>query len=318
VLYWLCCIVGVTDNTLGVLTGYGLVMSVLTIIKGTKNKSLKIIGYVSPLLITVFAFTIIFAVYHFQEFGNLSENYYHRTNMKNVDLSCNIELTENKPSFNIYKTEHLNKDSAYKLVEQLFTNIGTTFHNVRKPELYDDSAYYYSQDSHMLIIHYDSHYYELTKHSEDEQDSTANETKIREVLANNYGIIVPENAGYINLGNGYYTFTASIGDNSRFIGVLRCSYHADGTMSKIVNSISECVLIRECEIINQKDAFDKIERGNFRYGSDIYGELRSLEIISIALDYKLDTKGFYQPVYVFESIINGLSRTNILIPALTK
>ena len=309
----------IIGNTLGTLIGYGLVMCVLTIMDKAQRKPLKIIGYVSPLLITILAFSTIFAAYHFKEFGNLFDNYYHRVNMSGVDISYTVELSEEKARFDIYKTEPFNKKSAREFAEQFFDNLGTAFDNQREPQLYDESAFYYSTDQHHLYIDYINNFYKLTDFkgfSEVEKDSTATENIIREILAVDYKIILPDNIKFINLENGDYTLISD--SNANLIGTLNCSYYADGTIKNITNTLFESVFIRECEVISQKDAFNKMERGNFQYSNNFYGELRSLEIISVVLDNKLDTKGFYQPVYIFEVIINGINTTNILIPALIK
>jgi len=40
-------------------------------------------------------------------------------------------------------------------------------------------------------------------------------------------------------------------------------------------------------------------------GWNYYEELQTIEVLSVELEYVVDTKGFYRPIYVFETLING-------------
>lgn len=47
-------------------------------------------------------------------------------------------------------------------------------------------------------------------------------------------------------------------------------------------------------IISEKEAFDRLQKGYFLS----VGE-REFEVLEVVLDYELDTKELYQPVYAF-------------------
>ena len=71
---------------------------------------------------------------------------------------------------------------------------------------------------------------------------------------------------------------------------------------------------KEFEICSEKDAFEQILVGNF-IGSVNPGD--KIEVGQVSMGYLLDTKGFYQPAYNFDVIING-EKMLIQIPAIAK
>jgi len=100
------------NNALGALIGYGAVMAVLSIIKPVKGKVLKTVGFLSPLIVTVAAFTGIFVCYSNKEFGNNSYAYNYKLDLKNTRIELNISLKDNKDLVPIYKAPTYSKDEA--------------------------------------------------------------------------------------------------------------------------------------------------------------------------------------------------------------
>ena len=66
--------------------------------------------------------------------------------------------------------------------------------------------------------------------------------------------------------------------------------------------------------ISLRDAYDMIKEGKFNYYSN---EELDVKVKNVGVDYFTDTKGYYQPVYVFNVDMNG-EETQIDIPALKK
>ena len=67
-------------------------------------------------------------------------------------------------------------------------------------------------------------------------------------------------------------------------------------------------------MISEREAYDKLLNGEFVC---YYQGEKDINVLDAELDYQLDTKGYYQPVYRFGAIING-DETEIIIPALKK
>ncbi|MCD8502893.1 MAG: VanZ family protein [Bacillaceae bacterium] len=84
------------NNTVGAIIGYGIIMGVLTLLKGQQKRLYKALGYFSPLLIVTMTFIGIFISYNLQEFGNLSITPSHRINMMNTHVTLDVELDDEK------------------------------------------------------------------------------------------------------------------------------------------------------------------------------------------------------------------------------
>jgi hypothetical protein len=83
-------------------------------------------------------------------------------------------------------------------------------------------------------------------------------------------------------------------------------------ISHLTNSIIEYEEYKSFPIISEKEAFDRLEEGYFLGVSD-----KDYEVLEVTLDYELDTKGYYQPVYVFSVLWDEIEST-INIPAIRK
>ena len=77
-------------------------------------------------------------------------------------------------------------------------------------------------------------------------------------------------------------------------------------------SIIEYEEYKSFPIISEKEAFDRLEEGYFLGVSD-----KDYEVLEVTLDYELDTKGFYQPVYAFSVLWDDIEST-INMPAIRK
>jgi len=304
----------VITNTLGALIGYGLIMAWQNIKNKTERSPLKIIGYLSPLCISVLVFISIFMVYHVQEFGNMPLNL-HRQNMSNVVVSSVIELSEGRVMATVYQVDPLNRAQARDLAEYFFEQIGTSMNPQRSPIFYPNSAFFYSKNGGVLIVNFQTRTYRYVDFSSaTEADSTLSEDKVRRLLTD-FGVDIPTNAEFINYGDGQYIFTVDdTGLGQWLTGQLRIWIRKDGTIRQIDNAMFTVFEAAEREIISETEALRRIKEGRFQFWSH-YEELHTVEVLSIALDYVFDTKGFYRPTYVFESLINDGEVVSIMIPA---
>ena len=95
-------------------------------------------------------------------------------------------------------------------------------------------------------------------------------------------------------------------------GQLTCEYYDNGKFSKIRNGIKQFEVYKEFDICSEKGAYEQILDGNFT-GRVNPGD--KIEIGQVSIGYMLDTKGFYQPVYNFDVIVDG-EKMLIQIPAI--
>lgn len=80
------------NNVLGAIIGYGVVMLIITILENKRGKFKRSVIYLTPLILVIVSTFAIVGLYHAQEFGNLSIAHNYRINMRNIDLSLNIDL----------------------------------------------------------------------------------------------------------------------------------------------------------------------------------------------------------------------------------
>ena len=143
----------------------------------------------------------------------------------------------------------------------------------------------------------------------------ATEEEILDALSK-YGIAVPTGAIFTYIPNEAYTFEAKSVEMNGIIydGTLTCEYYDNGKFASIRNSIKEFEVYKEFEIRSEQNAYEQILKGEF---VGIINNGDQIEIGQVELDYMLDTKGFYQPVYKFEVNVDG-DNQSIYIPAIKK
>lgn len=72
--------------------------------------------------------------------------------------------------------------------------------------------------------------------------------------------------------------------------------------------------VRKCIILTERDAYSMIEKGYFYdYG---YDNLESIRVIGFQINLLEDSKGYYQPIYEFQVVLNEEEESVIRIPAL--
>ncbi len=307
------------NNILGTFIGYGLIMTLFIITKKIKYKPLKILEYLSPLILTILAFVTIFVVYDKQEFGNMSCSYSKKVNMKNVDVSIEMETKEIDEKAMVLKATVVDKASALSFAETFFERLNTSV-DESKNDAYDETIIFKNtNDSMNLWVNYVGGTYafrDSSWHDNGIEPKSADENTVREELKSAYDIIVPKNAQFVSRGGGRYLFKANskiTGDNE-ITGNVECTYYSDGTIKDINNNLIKYEPVMEKEIISYEEAMSELKSGKFNIyvGDDT---IKFIEVKSGKLDYFLDTKGYYQPVYKFQVSVNG-NDTEIIIPAL--
>ncbi len=86
-------------------------------------------------------------------------------------------------------------------------------------------------------------------------------------------------------------------------GEIRGTYYENGRFSEVWNSVVKYETYKKFPIMSEKEAYEKLEIGEFNFLSN---EKLEIEVLGCELEYRMDSKGFYQPVYVFDSIINKM------------
>ncbi len=311
------------NNTLGALIGYGIIMLLLALIKKKRLRVASILTYLSPALITAAVFAIIFSLYHFKELGTLTTSYIYPKDMDKIKIVSDINYSSEEGKAMVYKAPSLTVSEAEDFADEFFRALGTSV-DVEKNDIYDETGVFDSEDGrHNLWINYKGGSYNYNYFDTEFVPNAsgilkdASEEDILEALLS-MKIQVPQGASFKYYDKrDRFTFQADLIEEEGIIfdGILRCDYHEDGTIKDIDNEMIALQPYKEVEIISQEEAFSKVMEGKFVwwYGQD--SEMQTLTIGDITLDYQLDSKGYYQPVYSFSVNVEG-EEAAIMIPAI--
>ena len=99
-------------------------------------------------------------------------------------------------------------------------------------------------------------------------------------------------------------------------GMIMISNSTSKDIQSLYYGITNNKYVRDVEIISPKDAFEKVKKGNF-YSYNPYNFGDEIEITNYEISYMYDSKGYFQPVYMFMGSVNGEKDTfSAVIPAL--
>ena len=261
--------------------------------------------------------------------------------MKNIKVESKIDLSDDTKKENIYYTKILAENETKEIAKNLFEYLGTSIDESRTI-IYEDEAIYYSKDHHSIWVKYKGGTYNytnfdiysqnsfeevdinetssegtlVTTNNKDIQIKGAKEEEIKSALQK-LGIVIPENAEFKENENGQYVFkiTMSIEEDSLLDGEIKLSYYENQIISNLTNNLLRYNKIAEKEIISENEAYQEILEGKFQYDTYNIEKLENIIIEDVDLDYSLDSKGYYVPVYVFKTNMNSNDR-RIVIKAL--
>lgn len=311
------------NNLLGTLAGYSMVMTVINLKKDQRHRYKKAFICFSPFLVTAALFAGMFTHYNLKEFGNLSENYDYKLNMKNVTITSDLVFSSEGKTVPIYKAPSLNKESALMFAVSFFENINADTSDIEIMDYYEEAVYWSrggkeSSTYSIWINNLDGSYkYSDFSFFDDDIDSKSAPEEIISEKLKLFGIDIPEEAELISREEGSYEFTVdkNISGNTMTHGSLYCSYFSDDTIKDIRNNIVVYEKTKDASVISEKEAYEKITKGKFKI--KVYADrINTIEISNISLDYRLDSKGYLQPVYIFNSIVND-EPCPIIVPALS-
>ncbi|WP_100407797.1 hypothetical protein [Bacillus solitudinis] len=158
-------------------------------------------------------------------------------------------------------------------------------------------------------------YTDFSSFDEDMDPKDVNEETIIEELKQ-FGIHLPHDSVFQKVDAGSYQWSVDkkVIDNQLIDGVLGVSYYNDDTVKSIENQLITYVKVRDVQIKSEQEAYKEISDGKFQHYSN-NKRIESLHIHNVEVSYHLDSKGYYQPVYAFQSTVDGRKMT-IFIPGI--
>ena len=304
-------------NTLGCVAGFGIGMFLIRVFSKGKKYRKQAALYLCFPGILILAFVGLYAGYTLQEYGNLSETPSFRVQTKNVVWELEYTLDDTLRTAPVYQAQKLQKESCAEFASHFAEKLGLEF----------PDAYYYDnctifanhQTGDFLEVSYFDGTYTYT-HSlagEDLQDVQLEPVEVRKILTA-YGIPIPEEAQFQYEGNGVHTFAVDLYDTGDAImdGTVRCWCRGSGVVKKVENNLLSLTNYREEPILTQAEAYEQLRKGNFTNG-DYFTSLspQKITVESCFLDYKTDSKGFYQPVYQFQGYTGSGESIQMCVPA---
>lgn len=347
----------ILNNTIGGMIGFGLFAICYAVyLLLSKNASERkwsagrVIAYQLPLILTCVGYLAVFAVYNHQELGNMmSQNTMH-FKKGSLQVSSEENYSEQKDQVAVYQLKQMSHEEAEQYAAQFFENIGDTL-DAEQSIFYEDTGVFYSENGNDLWLDYtgmtwnftdfDTVYSEdMVENSEldvdestdgtesvDDVDDTstnaikpvddADEETIRNALKQ-YRVEVPDGCTFSKGEDGYYNFSADQikQGNAMYDGSIECRYYDNGKLGEIWNRMTVSSYYKDFSVISEQDAYERIAKGKFYTwlkAADSY----EIEVGKGALNYEKDSKGFYQPTYLFSVTVNG-TPSKIAVPAIKK
>ena len=297
------------NNVFGAIIGFGVVKAWIV-----RKRWWWRVSYLSPLLLVIILSGALFTYYDMKEFGNLSIVPATKVNMKNVIVTSNIAFNDEKPVATVYQAPRLSKDEAEQFAYDFFKNLELDTTNIEIIAYQNEANYrYHGEPSYFIWLHYLDRTFDFTDFSSfDIELEEADEATLKEKLKQ-FGITIHEQAQFERLTLGRYKWKVDKVQNGNQLvdGTLTADYYEDGTIKSFNQQIVIYEKVKDVELKSVQQAYDEFLDGKFK----IYNRnIQHIEIEQVEMDYELDSKGFYQPVYVFSSVIDGES-AKLLIPA---
>lgn len=304
------------NNLLGAIIGYGIIKGSITMNeKGIKQSFF----YFSPLLLVIISFGSMFTHYHFKEFGNLSIVPIHRIDMTQATTTIDVQLKDNRMTVPVYKAPSYTKAYAEEFALDFFNRMHLDTSNMEVIAYPDENIYWIrGEKSYNMSFRLLDGSYSYTDFSNFDEDKTPKDVD-EEILQENlttFGIDVPQDSHFQQVKTGIYEWTIdkkAIG-NQLIDGSLTVNYYNDNTVKGIENQLISYDKVRDVQIKSEKEAYEEILDGKFQHYSK-NKRIETLHIHKVELDYHLDSKGYYQPVYAFTTTADGMDIT-IVIPGI--
>lgn len=305
-------------NTLGTMMGWCMLMCVLS---AMERRPMRFLRYALPVALSVAVITGMFFAYRLQEYGNLPEDRVYRQNTAHTQWMLECSLPDSGQTVDIYQLNVPTRADCNALRDHFQEILGEDF---ERTDYYDESVMYMNQwhqgnCAHFLTVRRESGCYTLSFVYDQEPTPGEADRETIERCLSAYGISVPGTADFSYLHSGVHRFTvAPLSDGSTVTeGSISCTYHTDGSLGEIVYKLTERSYYGREQTISPQNAYEKMCRGLFAENSVAWKTVKNASVQSWELDYRLDTKGFLQPVYLFTVQTDAADETlTILIPAL--
>lgn len=305
-------------NALGAAMGYFAIMAILSLFNEKGKRCKPVLAYVCLMLVPVAAIGSIFVTYHTQEYGNLPEAAAYSVNLNHLEWKLDCDLSDSAENVPVYRTQTMSRADCDALAEEIAALSGD---EVDMVSYYQEMAYYNFGSGLVMVYYHDGSYefrvFDLPFEIGDQSDR---ESIVKALEP--YPIAIPEAAEFTIAEDGWYSFTCDqyIDGAVMMDGTLRVRNEVteDYSHLEVENHLVWYTHYKDVPVISPEEAYQELKDGNFAYADAIKRYAKdSATVVSCTLDYEIDTKGFYQPVYIFEILIPETGNTDlVMIPAM--
>lgn len=308
----------ILHNTVGMMIGYGIYAIGTAIIQKYKSENIswkKTLSLQLPLVICVIWFSAIFISYNNKELGNVSGQYIVTYDKDKLEVKSECKYSKEAKKVPVYQFKIWSREDTTDFAEKLLQKLGTKLDTERN-DFYEDTAVFYGEDQKNLWIDYAGGTYDLNEpFSEEKKVKTdISEKEVRKVLET-YDIVIPKKAVF-SKKEGRYTFTVEqqVEKDGMLDGTISGELSEEEKILELNYGLKKCKPYKSFVGISEQEAFEQICSGKFWYP---YGREDNLFILvkECKIGYETDSKGYYQPVYLFDCEING-EKNEIKIPIL--
>ena len=306
-------------NTLGAVIGFFCIMAFLSLFNEKGHRAKPCITYGCMALMPILAIGSIFIGYHVKTYGNLAKAASYTINTKGVSWTLGCELPSGNDTAAVYRTQTRSKAQCDAFANELAQDMNMT---VALASYYQECAYYNLQDPAgiLSVNYYDGSYeFMIGSHDYDLTWTEAERNTIEDALAL-FPVVIPDTADFCYEGEGWHSFTVRqyIDGSVMYDGTLRVKYASDGSVYSVDDYLCAYAYYGDVAILSPEEAYDRVKAGHFYDGGYFeYAQPAAMTVTQCVLDCQIDTKGFYQPVYIFNlESPDGTYGYQAMIPAM--
>ena len=313
-------------NTLGSLAGYYFIMVFILWTEQRKLKLVPIVKAISLPLVFITLFGAAYVVYNAQEFGNLPFQPAQKQNMEQIRMQLETELSGKLPNACVYYNKDVNDKKKGKLIAK---SIAQQFNFKQQGGIRidgDNRIFMFQDDegsAYYLTYFMSDGSWSLSFDNINNDPLKVDIKQQKQLLENwlkNEGLL-PNNAIYQQQDERTIRWDLAEPENlqstcedfSKGLVLIRIF---NQQVPDILFQISDNEMVTKKQLISQQQAYEVLVNGEF----STYEPLQkgdTLTITEVRLTYTYDTKGYYQPVYVFTISVNDSDfPIEVLVPAI--
>ena len=316
-------------NTLGTMVGRSIVMLVLSALERKDVWKVKSLAHLFIPMALILVLAGIFVGYVVKPYGNLQDAPAVTANLKNVRWELGFAPQEEPVTAWVYEVGRLDQAACEQFGTQFAQKVGFSVEDIY---YYDDTIWFgnHSSGDFLFVNRLDGTWeYNLGRETTPVFDVHPEEIRSEDILdaLHQLGIEVPEDIQFTIQSpdkNEFFTASAEVelvpGAEKQWYGTLQCDLHyQDGKteLDQIDYRIVTLLPCREESILSPVQAVQELYDGHsFQGGILEYYQVPQVTVLFCALEWKGDTKGFYQPVYRLELQLQDQGRMTDYVSAL--